>query len=154
MFPALGDKSHEGNARWSFVIMEADSWSRDADRHLCCLSHHHHSNGWATTHPKQDLSSAASLTGKTIRQPVYLPLPKIHPRSQVQDVAPDLGLDKNMPYKYTHYHVASLWRSLIGLNDFTCRAHNVFPWSPKTIKPVESCSVGWAMMWLWEIHQC
>lgn len=47
-------------------------------------------------------------------------LPKIHPHSQVQDVAPDLGLDRNMPYKYTHYHVASLWRGLTGLNDFTC----------------------------------
>lgn len=45
----------------------------------------------AVCHRVQELS--ACLTGKTIRQAVYLPLPKIHPCSQVQDVALDLGYE-------------------------------------------------------------
>lgn len=90
----------------------------------------------AVTHPAQKLS--ASLTGKTIRQAVYLPLPKIHSCSQVQDVALDLGSDMNMFYKYIYYHVASVWCGFIrgymaSHGPCTCPLLIV-----QTIKPAES----------------
>lgn len=75
-----------GTMRSSFLIREADSRSGDAAWHLCWPQ----LSVWVTTiraatHPGQELS-AACLTGT-----LYLPLPKIHPCSQVQDTAPDQG---------------------------------------------------------------
>lgn len=76
----------------------------------------------AVCHRAQELST--SLASKMVRQAVYLPLPKIHRCSQVQDVALDLGSDMNMFYKYIHYHLASAWHSFYQrLYDFTWSLH-------------------------------
>lgn len=100
----------------------------------------------AVRHCAQELS--ASLTGKMIRQTVYLPLPKIHPCSQVQDVALDLASDMNMFYKYMHYHVASVWHSFTR-DCMTSRGHGTCHTNNKSSRDSFRSMIN-SVMWVWD----